>query len=310
MLLFYEVENYLVKQVMVPGEGCWVDAPRPGKGELDQLKTNFGIPRDFLRYSLDPYERPRYENAEECTLFVLQASHTLEPGSNIPYDTVPLAIVLTSHHVVTICGHARTVLMDMKNNRYRLGDLQNRNRFVLEVMLRIAQRYLSDLRAIERKLEDLEQTLERTTRNRELIVLMKLQKSLVYFKTALKSNNLLLERMRHDKKLHLDAESRAMLEDVLIESQQALEMTDIYLSILGNTMALFGSVISNNVNTVVRLLTITTMLLAIPTLVAGFFGMNVPIPGEASPNMFLRIIGTCLGVIGGLLWYFRKQNWI
>jgi magnesium transporter len=139
---------------------------------------------------------------------------------------------------------------------------------------------------------------------------MKLQKSLVYFKTALKANNLLLERMRHDKSLSLDSESKAMLEDVLIESSQALEMTDISLSMLGNTMTVFSSVISNNLNSVVRLLTITTVLLAIPTLVAGFFGMNVPIPGEDSPGLFLRIIGSCLLVIGGLMWFFRRQNWI
>jgi magnesium transporter len=289
---------------------CWVDVARPSNGELLQLREEFGIPKRFLRDALDPDERSRFVRIEDHLLFVIQVSHDLGSVSATPHDTVPLAVILSPDHVFTVCEHRHTVLLEIKQGRTPAIATAQPMQFALELFRRVAEGYLADLREIDRRLEQLESRLERSTRNREILDLMRVEKSLVYFKVALKSNTLMLERLRHDRQISLESEHQGLIEEVIVEHRQAIEMTDIALGIVGTMMSAFGSVISNNANAVVHRLTVATVMIAIPTWITGVFGMNVVIPWEKELWAFAAVIVLCLLAVLGTLAMFRWRNWL
>ena len=289
---------------------CWVDVARPSNDELLQLRQDFGIPKSFLRDALDPDERSRFVRVEDRLLFVIQVSHDLGSVSATPHDTVPLAVILSPDHVFTVCEHRHTVLLEIKQGRTPAIATEQPMEFALELFRRVAEGYLADLREIDRRLEQLESRLERSTRNREILDLMRVEKSLVYFKVALKSNTLMLERLRHDRHISLGQEHQGLIEEVIVEHRQAIEMTDIALGIVGTMMSAFGSVISNNANAVVHRLTVATVMIAIPTWITGVFGMNVVIPLEKEPWAFGAVIVLCLLAVLGTLAMFRWRGWL
>lgn len=308
MVQFYACENHFLERKLLPETGCWVDVVRPSNEERHILRDEYKIPRDFLAYALDPDERPRLEREGDCTMLLLQVSHWLGHDSLTPYDTVPLGVFLTPDHVITLCAHRHTVLLDLKRGKFKLSSTTDQAKFLLQVLWRTAQRYLLDLRAIDRRLESLEARLSKSTKNKELLELMRLEKSLVYFKTALRTNLGLLERLRTEAALI--GEHSAMLEDVVVETAQALEMTDIALSILGTTTSAFAAVIGNNLNEVVRMLTIVTVMVALPTWITGVFGMNVPLPWQNEPWGFAVVMGLCVAAVLGLLALLKNRGWL
>ena len=289
---------------------CWVDVARPSNDELLQLREEFGIPKSFLRDALDPDERSRFVQVEDRLLFVIQVSHDLGSVSATPHDTVPLAVILSPDHVFTVCEHRHTVLLEIKQGRTSAIATEQPMEFALELFRRVAEGYLADLREIDHRLEQLESRLERSTRNREILDLMRVEKSLVYFKVALKSNTLMLERLRHDRHISLEPEHQGLIEEVIVEHRQAIEMTDIALGIVGTMMSAFGSVISNNANAVVHRLTVATVMIAVPTWITGVFGMNVVIPWEKEPWAFGVVILLCLSAVLGTLAMFRWRGWL
>lgn len=310
MLQFFEVEDGSAKRLLLCKPHCWVDVARPSREELLRLREEFGIPRSFLRDALDPDERPRFAQSGEHTLFVIQASHDLGTVSATPHDTVPLAVILSPDHVFTVCEHRQTVLLEIKHGQSPAIATDDPLRFALETFLRVTEGYLADLRAIDRRLEQLEARLECSTRNREILDLMRVEKSLVYFKTALKSNTLMLERLRHERGgFALGATHKDLLEDAVTEHRQAIEMTDIALGIVGTMMSAFGSVISNNAGAVVHRLTVVTVMIAVPTWITGVFGMNVVIPGEDRVWAFPAVIVLCLLAVLLTLAVFRWRGW-
>lgn len=175
--------------------------------------------------------------------------------------------------------------------------------------MRSAQRFLIDLRRIDKQIEATEDRLEHATRNKELLDLLKLEKSLVYFKTALKANELMMERLKRERLFDLYEDDQDLLNDVLIENLQAIEMTDISTNILTSTVGTFASIISNNVNQVVKILTITTILVAIPTLITSIFGMNVPLPDQEDPWMLWVILGIAFTMSGSIAFLFHRLRW-
>jgi magnesium transporter len=307
MIQFYTCQDGHFARALLPSQGCWIDVVRPENPERHSLRDDYGVPRDFLAYALDPDERPRLERDGDCTLVLVQVSHWLGHDSLTPYDTVTLGVLLTSNHVITLCGHRHTVLLDLKRGKFKL-ESTDPARFLLQVLWRSAQRYLLDLRAIDRRLESLEARLSKSTQNKELLELMRLEKSLVYFKTALRSNLVLLERLKHETALL--GQYTAMLEDVMIETAQALEMTDIALSISGTTTSAFAAVIGNNLNEVVRRLTIVTVMVALPTWITGVFGMNVLLPWQQEPWGFAAVLLLCAVAVTVLLLVLKRLKWL
>ena len=286
--------------------GCWVDVQRPSAEELAIVSRETGIEIDYLSYPLDPDERSRFEREDGQLLIIMQTSYRLGEESDIPFDTVPLGIMHTDHCLVTVCAQENPVVRDIVSGLMKTVHTAKKNRLTLQLFLRNAQRFLIDVRQINKQVDRTEDRLESSTQNKELLELLRLEKSLVYFMTALKANELMMERVKRDRIFEMYEEDADLLDDVLIENLQAIEMVGIASNILTSMSGTFASVINNNVNQVVKLLTVTTILVAIPTLITGVFGMNVPIPLQEHPYMFAVVLALMFGVSGLLAFLFYK----
>ncbi len=310
MIEYYRSVRGALERLESYQAGCWVNVVSPTQSELNHLSQNHGVPMDYLFYSMDHDERPRFERDGEFILIVMQTSFDFGETADVPFDTLPLGIIHTPAAIVTVSTATNPVLEEFKAGRVRDLNTVKRNRFTMQIFFRVAQRYLIDLKQINRQVDAIETKLETSTRNRELLGLLRYEKSLVYFQTALKANELMMERIRRDRVFEMYPDDHDLFEDVLIENLQAIEMTDIATNILVSMMGAFASVVSNNVNAVVKVLTVATIMVAIPTWITGVFGMNVPLPLEVKPWAFWLIIGLCgVSAVAMLLW-FRLKRWL
>ncbi len=306
MLTYYRSIGGKLNVVEKYTDGCWVDVQRPSAEELAIVSRETGIEIDYLSYPLDPDERSRFEREDGQLLIIMQTSYRLGEESDIPFDTVPLGIMHTDHCLVTVCAQENPVIRDLVSGLMKTVHTAKKNRLTLQLFLRNAQRFLIDVRYINKQVDRTEDRLESSTQNKELLELLRLEKSLVYFMTALKANELMMERVKRDRIFEMYEEDADLLDDVLIENLQAIEMVGIASNILTSMSGTFASVINNNVNQVVKLLTVTTILVAIPTLITGVFGMNVPIPLQTHPYMFGVVLALMFGVSGLLAFLFYK----
>ena len=288
--------------------GCWIKATTPNTEEIEQLET-WGIESELITYSLDQDEMARVERDEGYTFILLRIPHFQGETHDIPYTTVPLGIIIKDNLIVTICQHQSHITNILTNGKYRGFKTAKRYRFVLYVLLETATRYLTYLREINKAVEYVEDQLEKSTRNSELLKLLKYQKSLVYFTTALHANDLVMERLQRMRIFNKYEEDEELLEDVRTENKQAIQTTNIQTEILSSTMDTFASIISNNLNVVMKALTTLTIVVSLPTLVASFYGMNVPLPGEKEPLALLFIFIFTLALTSIAAFIFYKRDW-
>lgn len=258
--------------------GTWICLTAPTEQELRQVELATGAFPDFLRAPLDDEEVPRAETDEGQGLIIFDVPIVGGPEDAPVYDTIPLGIIVANDRLITVCLETHPVLDDFAAGKVRGHFTFKRTRFVFQLLLRTASLYLRYLDQIDRRSDAVEQSLLRSTRNEEVIRLLNLSKSLTYFSTSLRSNNLVLEKLLKTKVLAMYPDDEDLLEDVLIENRQATEVSDIRSSILSSTLDAFASIISNNLNIVIRFLTSVTIVLAIPTIVFSFYGMNVDLP--------------------------------
>lgn len=287
--------------------GCWINVVAPTPAEVTALAAELAVEVDFLRAALDEEERPRIEVEDGATLIIVDMPALARDGGLDVYTTIPLGIVLARECIATVCLRTDTVLADFLAGRVKGFVTEYRSRCLLQMLHRIATRYLQYLRSIDKASQRIEQELQGSMRNKELLQLLKLEKSLVYFETSLKSNELVLEKLMRVEEVRGSPDDRELLEDVIIENRQAIEMANIYSNILAGTRDAFASVISNNLNIVMKVLTSVTIVMAIPTMVSSFFGMNVPLP-LSDGSSFLVIIGvSAVGCVTAvtLLWRSR-----
>lgn len=305
MLTYYRSVGGKLQVVEGYTDGCWINATAPTAEELARVSRDTGLDLDYLSYPLDPDERSRFEREDGQLLIIMQTSYRLGEDSDIPYDTVPLGILHTDHCLVTVCATENPVVNDVVSGLVRRVSTAKKNRLTLQLFLRNAQRFLIDVRQINKQVERIEDRMETATRNKELMDLLKLEKSLVYFITGLKANEAMMERVKRDRIFEMYEEDSDLLDDVLIENLQAIEMANIASNILTSMASAFASIINNNVNQVVKVLTVTTILVAIPTLVTSIFGMNVPLPFQQNPEGMWIVLGiaTLLSAVLGLLFY-------
>ncbi|HQF61615.1 MAG TPA: magnesium transporter CorA family protein [Anaerolineaceae bacterium] len=290
--------------------GCWISAIEPTTDEIEQIH-HLGIPRDFLTYPLDLDERPRTEREDDGSmLIILRVPYYEGPKVDVPYTTVPLGIIITEKYIVTVCRRPNEAIQELTSGRIRGLSTVKRNRFILRMLLLTASRYLENLRQINRTVEALEDQCQGSIRNREMLELLKYQKSLVYFTTALKGNQLMMERLQRSQLFHMYPDDEDLLEDVITENQQALEMVNISSSILTSMMDAFASLISNNLNEVMKFLASITIILSIPTIVTSFFGMNIPLPWENNGLAPVYIFGVFLLLSIGVVLLFRRRDWL
>ncbi|MCP2015393.1 magnesium transporter [Deinococcus sp. HSC-46F16] len=287
-------------------DGGWIHVVAPTAEELARVSRETGLDLDYLNYPLDPDERSRFEREDGQLLIIMQTSYRLGEDSDIPYDTVPLGILHTDHCLVTVCATENPVVNDVVNGLVRRVSTAKKNRLTLQLFLRNAQRFLIDVRQINKRVDAIEDRMETATRNKELMDLLKLEKSLVYFITGLKANEAMMERVKRDRIFEMYEEDSELLDDVLIENLQAIEMASIASNILTSMAGAFASVISNNVQEVVKVLTVTTILVAIPTLVTSIFGMNVPLPFQENPEALWIVLGIATALAGTLAFLFYR----
>ena len=264
---------------------------------------------DFLTDSLDVDERSRIEIEDGVILIILRVPKFDNDNLEIPYTTMPVGITLTKDVIVTVCASDFNDVLDLFKAKIKNLSTENRIHFILHLFHRTAFYYLKYLKEINRNTNQVETELQRAMKNEELIKLLNIEKSLVFFTTSLRSNELMMERLQKIRVLELSADDKDLLEDVLIDNKQAIEMANIYSNILSGMMDAFASVISNNLNVVMKFLTSITIILIIPTLVASIYGMNVELPFQHSHHAFIITIGIsfALSSIGVLI--FLKNRW-
>ena len=285
MLRFYKTLENGISEIEELEAGCWISAISPTEAEISKLETELSLDRDFIRSALDEEESSRIENEEGQTLIVLDypvAEKSDEDDDKIfTYSTMPMGIILTDRHVVTVCISENSIIDDFATGVVKNVKTQFKTRFVFCILLRIAAKYLQFLKQIERIFNHVQKQLHKSMTNKSLIQLLGLQKSLVYFSTSLKSTETVLEKLLRGRVIKLYDEDQELLEDVLVEVKQAIEMSNIYSNILSNTMDAYANVISNNLNQAMKALTVLTIVLEIPTIVFSFYGMNthdLPLP--------------------------------
>ena len=253
-------------------EGCWISAIHPNEEELTFLEEETGIDLDDLRAPLDDEERSRIELEDGYNMILVDIPSLDEKDR---YVTIPLGIYMTKEHIITICLEESPVLKAFVNRRVREFYTFKKTRFVFQILYRNAASYLRYLRIIDKKSEQVEEKLHFSPRNQELIELLELEKSLVYFTTSLRSNEAVLEKLIKLESIKKYPEDTELLEDVIIENTQAIEMANIYSGILQSMMDAFASVISNNLNDVMKILSVITIVMSIPTIIFSAYGMNL-----------------------------------
>ena len=307
MLSIYKTTENGLERLDAIANGAWVNVVDPTSDEMEKL-VNWGMDMDYINYSLDQDEMARMERDEDYT-FILLRIPIYKPDSDIPYNTVPLGIMILGNKIITVCRYDSDVFKALTNGKHRFMKTGKRYRLTLYIFLETAVRYLNLLRDINRATEAVEDRLQKSTQNRELLELLKYQKSLTYFATALRSNEVMMERVQKTQLFNYYEEDQDLLEDVLTENQQAIQMTSIATEILSGMMDAFASIISNNLNVVMKALAALTIILNMPTIVASFYGMNVALPGEGQPYAFLTVIGLSLGLTALATYVFYERNW-
>ncbi|MFT3890116.1 MAG: magnesium transporter CorA family protein [Anaerolineales bacterium] len=307
MLTIYKTTEQGLEQLDSMANGTWIKAIDPTAEEIQQL-VDWGIDADYINYSLDFDEMARMERDEDYTFILLRIPHR-QPDSDVPYITIPLGILIKGNTIVTICRYDKEMFKVLANGKYRLLKTSKRYRFALYIFLETATRYLTHLREINRMTEAIEDQLQKSTRNREVMELLKYQKSLTYFATALRSNEVMMERVQRTQIFNYYEEDQDLLEDVLTENQQAIQMTSIATEILSGMMDAFASIISNNLNGVMKALAALTIVVSLPGTVAAFFGMNVALPGEEHPLAFMAVFGIALLMTAVATFIFYKRDW-
>lgn len=276
--------------------GCWINIIAPSEEELILISKKSSVPLELLKASLDDEETSRIDIEDNILSVIVDIPFTEMEDNSLTYDTYPLSIIHTDKMLITVCLKNSKVLTDFINGKIKSFYTFKKSRFTLQILNRVSTYYLLYLRQIDKKSLMIEKRLHKSMKNRELIQLHSLEKSLVYFSTSLKANEITLEKMLKLDIIQKYEEDKDVLEDVIIENKQAIEMTEIYSNILASTMDFFASVISNNLNIVMKVLASVTILMAIPTLISGIMGMNITFPFNTDSNsafywiMFIAVL--------------------
>ena len=273
----------------------WINLCSPTDAEIEKIQKHWDFPSEYLTDPLDKDERARAEIDEDSstTLIVLRVPF-LDESASTPYVTIPYGIILTPDAVITVCAHQTTLTDEFRQMR-RLCPPYVRHRFVFNILLRAAIIYMRYLREIREAAEEVERDLHNALKNESLIKLLDLQKSLVYFTTSLNADEIMVSRLCNMRQLGVNEDDRDFLDDVAIEYRQAYEMASIHSNILTGTMDSFASVISNNLNVVMKFLTSVTIVMTIPMLISSIYGMNVALPFQHNPHAFLITMGLGFG---------------
>ncbi len=310
MIQFFKTIDHETVQVEIPDTGTWVNVLPPLKQEeFTQLSKQLEIPIDFLSDSVDIDERARFEEEDNVRLIVIKTptENNSFNESDAYYITIPISIILTATHIVTVNSFENTAIKKFLNS-FQKRHHDNKNMMVLKVFEKVVKNFMEHLKEINKRRNVFEKQLYDSSRNEHLFQLMRIQKSLVYFVTALRSNELLFIKLERTNFLGLDDKEREFLNDLIVDNAQALEMANIYTNILSSTLDAFASIIANNQNQVLKRLAVITIALTFPVLIASLFGMNVPSGFENSSYAFYIVATISLTISLVVGWFFLRKK--
>ena len=307
MIRIFRTSDGAIREIQEPQDGCWIALTNPTATEIFEISERFQIEVDDLRAPLDEEERSRIEVEDTYTLILVDVPMIEERNEKDWYGTIPLGIIVTDKMIFTICLEDTQVL----TRRVRNFFTYMKTRFILQILYRNASMYLRYLRIIDKKSEQVEEKLHLSPRNQELVELLELEKSLVYFTTSLRSNEAVLEKLIKVDSIKKYPEDTELLEDVIIENTQAIEMANIYSGILRSMVDIFASVISNNLNDVMKVLSIITIVMSIPTIVFSAYGMNLnasgmPFSGTQWGFLIVILISIAVSIIAAFVLSKKK----
>jgi len=310
MIQYFKNINHQTVAIDKAENGSWVNVLPPLKQEeFTELADVLDIPLDFLTDSLDIDERSRFEEDDNVKLVVIKTptENNSFNESDALYITIPIVIILTHNQILTVNSFDNEAIKKFLHT-FQNRHPDNRKMMALKIFEKIIQTYMESLKEINHRRNIVEQKLYAANRNEELLQLMRIQKSLVYFVTALRSNEMLLMKIERTNFLALNEEEKEFLQDLIVDNSQALEMANIYTNILSSTLDAFASIIANNQNEVLRRLSVITIVLTFPVLVASIYGMNVPIPYKDSPYAFYIPVFLSLVISLVIGWFFLKKK--
>ena len=311
MIRIFKTEDGAMHEKEEMQPGCWIALTNPTASEIIDIADAYQIDPDHLKAPLDEEERSRIEVEDDYTLVLVDIPSIEERSGKDWFVTIPLAIITTNEVLITVCLEETPVLTSFMDGRVRDFHTFMKTRFILQILYKNATQYLQYLRIIDKKSEVIERKLHQSQKNEELIELLELEKSLVYFTTSLRSNEVVLEKLLRTEKIKKYPEDTDLLEDVIVENKQAIERANIYSGILSGTMDAFASVISNNLNIVMKFLATVTIVMSIPTMVASFYGMNVNsrgMPFATHPYGFVIVLGFALALSLLVAYIFNKKD--
>ena len=310
MLSIYQWVDGSLREVVTPDGPCWINLADPTSEEILRVQTLTGVSREFLSDPLDRDERPRLDVDDDGTVLIVVHVPYHEPNENLhPFNTLPLGVVHPSNAVITVCNRPTPIAASFLDQIRRVCPPEQKFRFTFHLLWHAAILYLRYLRDIRQRADLVEQELHESISNEGLMRLLNIEKSLVYFTTSLKADDILLSRIRTTRQLDIDEDDLDVLEDVRVEYQQALEMASIHSNILTGTLDAFASIISNNLNNVMKFLTSMTIVLTVPMLLASIFGMNTWLPfAHGGPWGFAAIVSIAvLLVLVTVVFFSRKR---
>lgn len=308
MIRYYKTIDSKLEKLKSFENGCWVNLVEPTQSEIKEVSDMFDIDIENIKAALDEEERSRIDIEDNHTLILIDIPIDESDASSTHYSTIPLGIILLDNTIVTICTAQTKILNDFIVGHIKDFFTFKKTRFILQILYKNASYYLHYLRRINKMTIAIEKEIYKSMQNKELIQLLELEKSLIYFSTSLKANELVLNKMLRTGSIRKYPEDEDLLEDVIVENRQALEMATIYGDILSRIMDAFSAIVSNNQNNVMQFLTSITLIMSISTIVSGFFGMNVPgLPFVNHPNGFwLVFLMTC--IISLILTFIMSRN--
>lgn len=313
MLRMFSTVNGQIEQIDKPESGSWLALSDPTDVELTTVSQETGVDLADLRAPLDDEERSRVDVEDDYTMIIVDIPTVGERAGRKWYETIPLSIIVTKTLIITVCMQDTPVLHPFMEGTIRGFNTFMRSRFILQILYRNATMYLRYLRIIDGETDKLELRLRHSMQNREILMLLELSKTLVYFNTSLKSNEIVMEKLTTLSRIKQYPEDEDLLDDVITENKQAIEMANIYSGVLANMTDAFSSVVSNNLSNVMRIFTIISITLSIPTLIFSMYGMNfqqgmLGMPFTDSRWGFLVIIVLAIALSLAVLWFLTRSR--
>jgi magnesium transporter len=314
MISIYQWENGGLKETLEFAPSCWINLVEPTTTELERVLTFSQVSRDFLTDPLDAEERPRFDYDDDSSMLIIHVPCPLEDDEVVPYRTVPLGIILFGRSVITVCSARTPVTTAFLDQIRRVCPPSDQYRFAFRLLWHGGVLFLRYLQDVHQRTLALEEELHKSISNEVLLKLLTIEKTFVYFTTSLKADTIALARANTARQLALSEDDRDQLEDAMVEYQQALETATIHANILNGTLDTFASLINNNLNNVMKYLTVVTIFLAVPTLITSAYGMNIKLPfvdGAGDPKVFwlLSAIAACsTGLIAFVLYLLSKRR--